>query len=60
MKLYRCLINSTAGLVSDAPHERDPNLEQTKQLLERGIIAEVKIAQPFDTKEAPRKRKAKE
>ena len=60
MKLYRCLINSTAGLVSDPPHQRDPNLEQTKQLLERGIIAEVKIEQPEEVKATPRKRKAKE
>ena len=57
MKIYTCLMNSTAGLIGQHI-ERDPNAEATKQLLERGIIAEIKVVEPEETK-APRKRKAK-
>ena len=42
MKSYKCLINSTAGLRGTII-ELNPDLQQTKQRLERGIIAELKI-----------------
>lgn len=57
MKTYVCKINSTAGMRGQRI-ERDPNELATKQLLERGMIAEIKVVEPAETK-APRKRKAK-
>ena len=59
MKSYKCLINSTAGL-RGAIIELNPDLQQTKQRLERGIIAELKIEKPAEVKETKvRKRKSK-
>lgn len=49
MKIYTCLINSTAGLIGQQI-KRDPQHQATQQLLERGIIAEVKIVEPEETK----------
>ena len=56
MKTYKCLMDSTAGR-RDTLIERHPQDEATISLLERGIIAEIKIEQPAETKTA-RKRKA--
>ena len=50
MKSYKCLINSTAGLRGTII-ELNPDLQQTKQRLERGIIAELKIEKPAEVKE---------
>lgn len=58
MALYVCKINSTAGRIGQRI-DRDPREEATQQLLARGIIAEIKVVEPEETK-APRKRKAKE
>lgn len=59
MKSYKCLINSTAGL-RGAIIELNPDLQQTKQRLERGIIAELKIEKPTEVKETKtRKRRSK-
>ena len=54
MKNYVCQMNSTSGLTG-AIIQREPEDESTRLLLERGIIAEVKIVVPAETK----KRKAK-
>lgn len=59
MKSYKCLINSVAGL-QGAIVQLDPDLQQTKQRLAKGIIAELKIEQPAEVKEnKQRKRKSK-
>lgn len=59
MKSYKCLINSTAGLRGTII-ELNPDLQQTKQRLERGIIAELKIEKPAEVKETKaRKRRSK-
>ncbi len=59
MKSYKCLINSTAGL-RGAIVELNPDLQQTKQRLERGIITELKIEKPAEVKETKvRKSKSK-
>jgi hypothetical protein len=59
MKSYKCLINSTAGLRNEII-TLDPNLQQTKQRLESGIIAELKIEKPTEVKETKtRKRRSK-
>lgn len=59
MKPYKCLINSTAGMRGTII-QLDENLQQTKQRLEGGIIAELKIEKPAEVKETKtRKRKVK-
>ena len=49
MQTYKCLINSTAGLAGTLI-KREPTCENTRALLERGIIAEVKVEQPAEVK----------
>lgn len=58
MKSYKCLINSTAGLAGKIIG-LDENTQQTKQRLERGIIAELKIEKPAEVKETKKRRTKK-
>lgn len=59
MKSYKCLINSVTGL-QGAIVQLDPDLQQTKQRLSKGIIAELKIEQHTEVKETKqRKRRSK-
>lgn len=50
-------MNSTAGLIGQQI-KRDPEEVSTQQLLERGIIAEVKIVEPTETKRRSKKNAA--
>ena len=56
MKSYKCLINSVTGL-QGAIVQLDPDLQQTKQRLSKGIIAELKIEQPTEVKETKQRKR---
>lgn len=46
---YKVIMNSTEGRIGQII-ERDPTLQSTKELLERGLIIELKIEQPAEVK----------
>ena len=56
MKTYKVLITSTLGI--SGQFVKLPDNSQTKERLKKGIVAEVKIVQPEETK-AKRKPRAK-
>jgi len=57
MKEYICLIHTTQG-AQGAIVERDEKAQQTKDLLDRGIIAEHKVKKPTETKARKSRKKA--